>query len=133
MPADRFFDSNVLVYAFASGDPRSAVAEVALAEGGVLGVQPLNELTNVLRRKLGRSWEDIQQIVDVLEALLGAPRPLTGAVHRHAVELARRHTLSFYDALIIAAAQDAGCTTLLSEDLQHGSRYGSLQVVNPFR
>jgi predicted nucleic acid-binding protein len=53
MPGERFFDTNVLIYAFAVGDRRSARAEALLAEGGVIGVQVLNEFTNVVRRKLG--------------------------------------------------------------------------------
>lgn len=132
MPADAFFDTNVLVYAFASDDRRSAMAESLLAAGGVLGVQALNELTNVLHRKLSRSWDEIDSATGILESFLGPARPLTSAIHGRAIRLARDHRLSFYDALIVAAAQDAGCTTLLSEDLQHGRRFGSLRVLNPF-
>jgi predicted nucleic acid-binding protein len=54
MPGDRFFDSNVLIYAFAADDPRSSRAEELLSEGGIIGVHVLNEFTKVARRKL--SW-----------------------------------------------------------------------------
>ena len=50
MPAKQFFDTNILIYAFASNDLRSARAESLIAEGGVIGVQVLNEFTNVTRR-----------------------------------------------------------------------------------
>ena len=45
MPDRRFFDTNVLVYAFAADDPRSARAEALIADGGVIGIQVLNEFT----------------------------------------------------------------------------------------
>jgi len=47
--------------------------------------------------------------------------------------LCRDHSLAFYDALIVAAAVEAGCDRLYSEDLQHGRRFGDCVVVNPFR
>ena len=133
MPDSRFFDTNILIYAFAAGDPRSARAEALVAGGGVIGVQVLNEFTNVTRRKLRWQWEQIEAALAVIEELLGPARPLTAAVHAGAVVLARDHELSFYDALIVAAALDAGCEALCSEDLQHGQKFGSVRVENPFR
>jgi predicted nucleic acid-binding protein len=133
MPGERFFDTNVLIYAFAADDSRSVRAEELLAEGGVIGVQVLNEFTNVSRRKLGWSWQQIDAALLVVAQLLGAARSLTAAVHARAVELARNHNLSFYDALIVAAAADAGCQTLCTEDLQHGRKFGAVTVDNPFR
>ena len=58
--------------------------------------------------------------------------PLTADTHASALGLARDHGLSFYDALIVAAAIEAGCDTLYSEDLQHGRTIGGLAIVNPF-
>ncbi len=133
MPDSRFFDTNILIYAFAAGDPRSARAEALVAGGGAIGVQVLNEFTNVTRRKLRWQWEQIEAALAVIEELLGPARPLTAAVHTGAVVLARDHELSFYDALIVAAALDAGCEVLFSEDLQHGQKFGALRVENPFR
>ena len=133
MPDSRFFDTNILIYAFAAGDPRSARAEALVADGGVIGVQVLNEFTNVTRRKLRWQWEQIEAALAVIEELLGAARPLTSAIPARAVVLARDHDLSFYDALIVAAALDAGCEVLFSEDLQHGQKFGALRVENPFR
>jgi predicted nucleic acid-binding protein len=57
---------------------------------------------------------------------------LTTAIHAAAVVLARERGLSVYDALIVAAAQDAGCQVLFSEDLQNGQKFGTLTVQNPF-
>jgi predicted nucleic acid-binding protein len=132
VPARRFLDTNVLIYAFAADDPRSARAESVLAEGGVIGVQVLNEFTNVTRRKLRWDWKQIEAALEVIEDLVGPAMPLTLAIHASAFKLARERELSFYDALVVAAAQDAGCRVLLSEDLQHGQRFGALVVENPF-
>ena len=133
MPAKRFFDTNILVYAFASDDPRSVRAESLIAEGGVIGIQVLNEFTNVTRRKLRWQWDHIEASLAVIDELLGPVAPLTKAIHGRAVALARARKLSVYDALIVAAAQDASCELLFSEDLQHGQKFGKLTVENPFR
>jgi predicted nucleic acid-binding protein len=133
MRAKRFFDTNILIYAFATNDPRSVGAESLIAEGGAIGVQVLNEFTNVTRRKLRWQWEQIEASLAVVEELLGPAAALTKAIHTRAVTLAREHKLAVYDALIVAAAQDADCTILFSEDLQHGQTFGRLTVENPFR
>jgi predicted nucleic acid-binding protein len=54
------------------------------------------------------------------------------STHQAAVALARDHNIAFYDALIVAAAQEAGCDTLFTEDMQHGRKFGGLTIVNPF-
>lgn len=132
MRGRRFLDTNVLVYAFAAGDRRSARAEALLADGGVIGVQVLNEFTNVARRKLDWSWQQVEATLVVIDELVGPARPLTAEIHAQAVKIARDHGLSFYDALIVAAASEADCEVLCSEDLQHGQRFGRLVVSNPF-
>lgn len=132
MPGERFLDTNVLIYAFASGDRRGAKAESLLAEGGVIGMQVLNEFTNVVRRKLGWEWPEIDAALTVVAELTGPARSLTPGIHAQAVKLARGNSLSFYDALIVAAAADAGCNVLLTEDLQHGRKLGGVTIRNPF-
>ena len=54
------------------------------------------------------------------------------ALYRRALEVKQRYAFSFYDAQIVAAALEAGCARLLTEDLQDGQRIESLVVVNPF-
>ena len=132
MPGERFFDTNVLIYAFAAGDRRSARAEALLADGGVIGVQVLNEFTNVLRRKLGWEWPEVDAALAVVAELTAPARPLTADIHAQAVKLARSNSLAFYDALIVAAAADAGCRVLLTEDFQHGRKFGGVTIQNPF-
>jgi predicted nucleic acid-binding protein len=77
MPGDRFFDTNILIYAFAAGDRRSVRAEALMSEGGVIGVQVLNEFTNVVRRKLSWDWDQVDAALAVISELLGPARPLT--------------------------------------------------------
>jgi predicted nucleic acid-binding protein len=132
MPAS-FFDTNVLVY-LASGDATKADrAEAALADGGAISVQVLNELANVARRKMQMSWAETHALLTMLRGLLTV-HPLTVEIHETGLELAERYGLSTYDAMIAASALHAGCDTLWSEDMQHGMKLdGGLRIVNPFR
>jgi predicted nucleic acid-binding protein len=127
-----FLDTNIIVYAFTSNDPRNRKAEALLEAGGVISVQVLNEFVNVSRRKHGRDWDEIHEALDVLKVLLDQPRTLTFELHEAAVEIARDHGYSIFDSLIVAAALQAGCSTLYSEDLQHGRTIERLTIKNPF-
>ncbi|TJW42439.1 MAG: PIN domain-containing protein [Mesorhizobium sp.] len=128
-----FFDTNVLVYV-ASGDTAKADrAEAAIAGGGAMSVQVLNELANVARRKMQMSWADTHALLTTLRGLLTV-HPLTLETHETGLRLAERYGLSTYDAMIASAAIHAGCDTLWSEDMQHGMALDEgLRIVNPFR
>jgi predicted nucleic acid-binding protein len=132
MTAKIFLDTNVIVYAFSSNDPRNEKAEALLAAGGVVSVQVLNEFVNVSRRKNRRDWGEIQDALSVLKTLLDPPQPLTMEVHEAAVGIARDYGFHFYDSLIVAAALRAGCSILYSEDLHHGQTIEQLTIHNPF-
>jgi predicted nucleic acid-binding protein len=132
MNAKAFLDTNIIVYAFSSNDPRREKAEALLHAGGIISVQVLNEFVNVSRRKIRRDWDEIQDALSILKTLLDPPRPLTADTHEAAIGLARKYRLGFYDALIVAAALRAGCSTLLSEDLQSGQAIERLTIHNPF-
>ena len=133
MNADVFIDTNILVYAAAKDDPRADIATARLAEGGTISVQVLNEFTSVVRRKLNWPWEDVVDALAAFRALCSEPMPLHLSTHQAALEIAQRDGLSFYDALIVASALEAGCSTLLSEDMQDGRTIaGCLTVRNPF-
>lgn len=129
-----FLDSNVLLYTLAAGDRRQPIAVDLLTKGGAISVQVLNEVANVARRKLGLSWTEVADALASLRQLCSPPAPLTLSTHEAAVAIAERHQIALYDALIVAAALEAGCATLLSEDLHHGLVIeGRLTVQNPFR
>ncbi len=126
-----FFDTNILIYAQQDGS-KADKARALLATGGVLSVQVLNEFAAVARGKLGKDWDDIGEAIEDTLALVDLPVPLTAALHVAARTIAGDHGFAFYDALIVAAALEAGCDRLLTEDLQHGRVLGGLTIVNPF-
>ena len=126
-----FIDTNVLICAQGTGPKSEAARQVILAVG-VVSVQVLNEFAAVLHRKFRLEWDLIADaLADVREAL-GPVRPIDVDIHLRAVDLARLHAFSFYDALIVASALAAGCDTLLTEDLQAGRRIAGLTIVDPF-
>src|SRR5271169_5513979 len=122
-----FFDSNVLVYAVSS-DPRKAQAERVLAQRGFASAQVLNEFANVTRKKLRHDWADIEYAVVRFRRILDGVLPLTVETNAAATALARVHHLSFYDALIVASALEAGCDTLFTEDMQEGRVFQGLRI-----
>jgi predicted nucleic acid-binding protein len=126
-----FFDTNLLVYAQQKG-PKADRARALFAGGGKLSVQVLNEFTAVSRRKQQRDWREIAEAISDVLALVDPPLTLTLDLHAAARALAEDHQLSFYDALIVASAIEAGCDVLYSEDMQHGRTIGGLAIVNPF-
>jgi len=133
MPAKVFFDTNVLLYAVAENEPRSAQAEELLAAGGVLSVQILNEFVSVARRRILMSWSDVTEALDAFRVLCPSPLPITIEIHEAALKIAEKHVYNIYDALVIAAALEAGCATLYSEDLHSGQMIsGQLTIRNPF-
>ena len=133
MPARDFFDTNVLIYAVAKNDPRAIKAEAMLAGGGVVSVQSLNEFVAVARRKLGMSWKEVRQFLDLIGVLCPKPVPISIDTHRSAVTIAEKYGYSIYDALIASAALEAGCKILYSEDLQAGQVINrQLTIRNPF-
>jgi predicted nucleic acid-binding protein len=128
-----FFDSNVLVY-LASGDAAKADrADAAVAAGGAISVQVLNEIANVARRKMRMSWGETHAFLDMLRELLTV-HPLNVEIHETGLRLAERYGFSIYDAMIAASALHGGCDILWSEDMQHGMALDEgLRIVNPFR
>jgi predicted nucleic acid-binding protein len=132
MPGD-FLDTNVLVYAFTT-DPRAAVAQALLERGCIVGVQGLNEFANVARRKLGMNWREVYEALAAIRAVCPAIRGMDLETHADALRVAERHGFAIFDALMIAAALQAGCDTLWSEDMQNGMVIDQrLRIANPFR
>jgi len=127
-----FFDTNVVVYAFTKNDPRTEIAEALLARGGVVGVQTLNEFVAVAVRKLAMSWQEVLQSLRAIRVLCPEPVPLTVRTHDAALRIAERYGYHIYDSLVIAAAMEARCGTLFSEDMKHGQVIDGLTICNPF-
>jgi len=128
-----FFDTNVLIYAVALEDPRNARAEELLASGGTISVQILNEFVSVARRKILMSWRDVKGALDAFRVLCPSPLPITMEMHEAALKIAEQHGYGIYDALVVAAALEAECAILYSEDFQDGQTIdGRLTIRNPF-
>lgn len=133
-----FVDTNVLVYVRDASSPdkqqraKAWFARLWQERAGRISWQVLNEYYVTVTQKLPtRMSRDAARIsVELLTAW--DPLPVDEALHRAAWRLQDAHSLSWWDALIVAAAQVAGCAMLLSEDMQAGRNYGGVEVVNPF-
>ncbi len=134
MSVKPFFDTNVLIYAFSDNDPRSEVARILLATGGVIGVHVLNELTAVLRKKLKMSWKDIYDALAAVRTLCPTIEPLTLEMHERALKVAERYGYTMYDSLVLAAALTAKTSTIYTEDMNDGQVIeDTLTIRNPFK
>ena len=129
--ADVFFDTNVLLYILSTESGKADRAEALLAGGGALSVQVLNEFASVAARKLNMETAEIREILATVRAVCTVV-PMTVEIHDLALDLVEQHRFSIYDALIVAAAQRAGCDVLYTEDLHHGQMIGRLSIRNPF-
>ena|SRR6185437_13620845 len=139
MSGRAFLDTNLFVYAY---DRRDAIKQsIALnlirdlteSDEGVISYQVAQEFFNVALKqsKIAMPIADAQILLqDVFRPLLKVPSTVT--LVSKALEIEGRYLLNWYDSLIVAAAQQAGCGVLYSEDLQHGQRFGDLTVRNPF-
>lgn len=128
-----FFDSDVVLEWLSAEAVKSERAEALIVGGGCISVQVLNAVADVGRRKLGLSLEETDLLLQTLCAILDV-RPLTLETHDRGVAIARRYQLSVYDSLILASALEAGCETVLSQDMQNGMRIADqLTIHDPFR
>lgn len=133
MSGKAFLDTNVLIYAAIKNDARSARAEELLAIERVISVQVLNEFVAVARRTYQMPWDVLGVALQWIRILCPDPVPLTVDTHDEAVQIAEQYGYKIYDSLILAAALEAGCSTLYSEDMQHGQVIrGKLTIRNPF-
>jgi predicted nucleic acid-binding protein len=134
MNARPFLDTNVLLYVVGQTDRRTAIAERLVAGGGVVSVQVLNELASVLRRKLEMPWKEVRDALGAVRTLCPDPVPLTAETHDAALQIAEKYGYHIYDALVVATAIEAECTTLYSADLQDGQIIDDrLTIRNPFK
>lgn len=129
-----FIDTNVLAYAFDFDDEaKQAHAARILGDlqGVVISTQVLLELFGVLTRKLQVSPDQaFAQVEDLLHLQVV---PTDGQLVRDALSLSIESGISHWDAMVVTAASRAGCTTILTEDLNHGQVIAGVRVVDPFR
>jgi predicted nucleic acid-binding protein len=134
-----FVDANILVYAedrdakAKHEKARDLVLDLWNERSGALSVQVLQEFYVTVTRKLKKPWSSAKALEVVQEYLTWNVIENTGKLLTNAVELQQKAQLSFWDAMVVQAAIDAGCDTLYSEDLNAGQKFGALIIVNPFR
>ncbi|MEI6437539.1 MAG: PIN domain-containing protein [Candidatus Omnitrophota bacterium] len=139
MNANIFFDTNILLYSYVNQDPRKkSVAEDYISDAmrygiGVVSIQVLGEFVVNAHKKLVPVMT-LKQARGEMEMFASGMRVFSLDVSdvRDAIHIAMAHQLNYWDALVITSAQKAKCRTLLTEDLNHGQKFGHLQVVNPF-
>ena len=131
-----FVDANVFVYARDPRDPLKQqragawIDHLWNSRNGRTSAQALSEFYSAATRKLSLApqpaWEDVERY------LAWRPAPIDAELLTRAREIEQRHRLSWWDSMIVAAAQAQDCTVLLTEDLQDGAAFGTLIVRSPF-
>lgn len=127
-----FVDTNIAIYAFGKDEAKVEAAEKLLTGKPTISAQVVNEFLNICRVKLGMDLATRHALAKELIAGCRVVSVDTATV-KLAMNIAESHSVSHWDALIVAAALLAGCDTLYSEDMQNEQVFeGRLTVVNPF-
>ena len=133
MSGDEFFlDTNVLIYLVSGDEPKVARSNALIESGGVVSVQVLNEFVSVAARKYRVDWTKIDFILATVKDACKVV-PLTIESHERGLALSRRYGFAIYDAMIVAAAELAGCRILYTEDMHDGLVVGKLTLRNPYK
>jgi len=129
-----FLDTNLLIYAHTTVEilKQQQVQQIIIDENTVISTQVFKEVANVLYKKFGFSWEDVQKVLENMEQNNEVHSNTFNTVQT-ACKIAQRYDFSFYDSLIVAAALESSCSILYSEDLHHQQVIEkTLTVINPF-
>jgi predicted nucleic acid-binding protein len=130
-----FLDTNILVYVFDLRDPQKQakahelVRSIIHRQAGIISTQVLQEFASVALSKLHHSIETVIHELIILESL--EVIEVTPKLIRQGLELLKRYKIHFWDAILLAAAEEARCDELYSEAFPAGAIYGTLRVVNP--
>ena len=139
MSVEHFLDTNLFVYQLTTEDTaKSAISGRIIREGirtgrACISFQVVQECLNVIVRhaKIALTVEQAQRYLDTSLKPLWRIYPSV-SLYQRGLDIQARYRFNFYDALVVAAAQEAGCKVLYSEDLQHGQQIDSLVIQNPF-
>ena len=133
MKDERYFlDTNVVLYAVDADDRKADIADGLVCSGCFLSSQIFNETVEVMRRKWKAPWDRVRSFLEYLESNAIQVEAITFETHQRALDVAQSTSIRIYDALLVAAAEQANCTILYTEDLNHGQRIGSVTICNPF-
>jgi len=133
-----FLDTNILVYAYDQHEPHKQSKAQELITDGIekeillISVQVLGEFFNVVTRHIPQPMtpDEAQEIIAAISIL--PVQEIDLAMVTRAIDTHKTYRISYWDALIVAAAERAGCTLILSEDLSDGQAYHNMVVRNPF-
>ena len=132
-----FLDTNILIYASLDQDRRKrSIAGVILEDcfrnaSGMISLQVLRELANVLFKKAHLGVDEVRRITHGFMVLPCATDSQMS--FDLALDIKAQYDIQFYDALIVATAELAGCGTIYSEDMGDGESYHNVRIVNPFK
>ena len=132
-----FLDTNVLLYASLDQDRRKrSIAGVILEDcfrnaSGMVSLQVLREFANVLFKKAHLDAREVRRIIHGFMVLPCASD--SQAAFDLALDIKAQYDIQFYDALIVATAELAGCDAIYSEDMGDGESYHNVRIVNPFK
>jgi len=136
MAVRSFIDTNVLIYAEAGDAPAKQRLALDLLKKlydeaqGVLSTQVLQEYCNVALKRLRLSAQHVRAQLDMYEQFEVVQ--VTPAIIHAGLDLHQTRSVAFYDAIIVASAQTAGCSVLLTEDMNSGQILGGVRITNPF-
>ena len=131
-----FLDTNILVYSVDGKDPikqgiaRKILIEALVSREFLISAQVLNEFSNIALLKLKMSIEEVRRFVEIFGQInvVSIDRSWTDK----ALSLKEKFGTQFFDSLLLVAAEENGCDTILTEDLNDGQMYGSVKAVDPF-
>ena len=133
--AKTFIDTNILIYAYSANEPDKQKKVLKFLDDclPVVSTQVLKEFSNVLLRKRSVRLENIKEIIGEIADVADVVNEELALIFA-SFDIHERYRFSFYDSLIIAAAINARCQALLSENLQDGQIIdGKLRIINPFK
>ncbi len=137
--AKPFLDTNIFLYGLDRSDTRKAkiasdlLDQLLLTENGVVSYQVVQEFVSVALRRFPATMTGpelvsyIRTVFERFEMIRSSIDLIESGLH-----LRDRYQFSWYDSLIVAAALEANCDVLYTEDLQHGQQIGAMTIVNPF-
>ena len=134
-----FFDSNILIYAYDTRDPNKQSQAQALllkatqSQTAVLSAQVLGEFFVVVTRKIPQPMSSSEAAEVIAELGAWEVMPLDFSLVQRAIVTQQKYGTSYWDSLIISAAERAGCVRIYSEDLNNGELYHGIEVQNPFQ
>jgi predicted nucleic acid-binding protein len=139
MSVKSFLDTNIICYCFDRTAPlkqqraEALVSRARSEHDGCISFQVVQEFLNICQRKFETPMTAAEAALYMRTVLQPVCEVFPSFdLLQSALEIKDRYGFHFYDALIVAAALEAGCERLYSEDMQHGQAIGSLRIENPF-